>query len=91
MEALSFGYENLILDSPITIEEVEMAVKKLKLNQSGGAEGRSAEHLKHGEPSIDTLLKHILNSIIILEQVSSCLKLGVVIPIFNGKGHGLRW
>ena len=30
----------------------EMAVKKLKSNRSGGADGLSAEHLKHGGPSI---------------------------------------
>ena len=87
MEALSFGYEDLILDSPLTIEEVEMAVKKLKSNRSGGADGLTAEHLKHGGPSIVACLKHILNSIINLEQVPSCLKLGVVIPIFKGKGR----
>ena len=76
----------MILDSPITTEEIEMAVKKLKSNRSGGADGLSAEHLKHGGPSIITWLRRIFNSIISLEQVPSCLKLGVIIPIFKGRG-----
>ena len=49
MKALSHGLEDSILDCPITIEEIESALKKLKLRRSGRAE---AEHLKNGGPAL---------------------------------------
>ena len=74
MEAMSHGFEDLILDTHFTTEEVENALKKLKTKRSGGADGLLAEHLKRGGPVLTAWLKRILNSIICLErfqQVSS--------------------
>ena len=69
LEALSFGFCDQILDDPLTTEEIEMAVRKIKSNRSGGADGLTAEHLKHGGPAVVVWLKHIFNLIISLEQV----------------------
>jgi len=87
MEALSFGFCDQILDDPLTTEEIEMAVRKIKSNRSGGADGLTAEHLKHGGPAVVVWLKRIFNLIISLEQVPCCLKLGVIVPVFKGKGR----
>ena len=51
MEALSHGFEDLILDYPTTSEEIERALKRLKLSKSAGADGLSAEHLKYAGTS----------------------------------------
>lgn len=53
-----------------------MAVRKIMSNRSGD-DGLTAEHLKHGGPTVVVWLKHIFNLIVSLEQVPCCLKLGV--------------
>ena len=50
MEAMSHGFEDFILDCPITVKEVEGALKRLKTESSGGGSGPLAEHLKNGGP-----------------------------------------
>ena len=52
MEAMSHGFNDFILDTPFTVEEIENALKKLKTKRSGGADGLVyiAEHLKRGSP-----------------------------------------
>ena len=87
MEALSFGFSDQILDDPLTTEKIKMAVRKIKSNRSGGADGLTAEHLKHGGPAVVVWLKRIFNLIVSLEQVPCCLKLGVIVPVFKGKGR----
>ena len=84
MEAMSHGFEDFILDYPITIE---IAIKKLKTRRSGGADGLLAEHLKHGGPVLTLWLKRIFNTIIHLEQIPSSFKLGMIVPVHKGKGH----
>ena len=87
MEAILHGFEYFILDYPITIEETEIAVKKLKTRRSGGADGLLAEHLKHGGPVLTLWLKRIFNTIIHLEQIPSSFKLGMIVPVHKGKGR----
>ena len=82
MEAMFHGFDDLILDTPFTVEEVENALTKRR----GGADGLVAEHLKHGG-SVLTWLKRILNSVISLEQIPASLKLGMIVPVFKGKGR----
>ena len=64
MEALSRGYEDLILDYDFTVDEIKFALKHLKSNKSGGADGLDAEHPKFGGHIVVLWLKHILNGII---------------------------
>ena len=86
MEATSIIQDDQILDSEILVEEVEVALRLLKLGRSKGADGLSAEHLIYGGTAIVLWLKKILNRIISLEEVPSCLKEGVIIPVYKGKG-----
>ena len=69
MEALSHGYEDFVLDCDFTVDEIEYALKHLKSNKSGGADGLDAEHLKFGGPTVVLWLKRILNRIIHLESI----------------------
>ena len=86
VEAMSHDFDNFILDTLFTVEEVENALTKLKTKRSGGADGLVAEHLKHGGPVLTVWLKRILNSVISLEQIPASLKLGMIVPVFKGKG-----
>ena len=44
MEASSFGNNEQLLDTEICVEEIEKALKNLKLGKSGGLDGLSPEH-----------------------------------------------
>ena len=54
---MSHGFEDFILDCPITIEETENALKKLRTRRSGAADGLLDEHLKHGGPVLFLVVK----------------------------------
>ena len=58
MEALSHGYEDFILDYDFTVDEIECALKHLKSNKSGGADGLDAEHLKFGGHIVASQIHH---------------------------------
>ena len=79
----NFQKEEVFLDVPFSLEEVEHAVNKKK---SAGPDDLMAEHLKYGGQSIIMWLTGILNSIIDVEQVPACFKPGVSIPIYKGGG-----
>ena len=72
---------------PFSIEEIEHAVKKLKIGKGCGADKLQAEHLKYGGHIVLLLLQRIFNTIIQLEGIPLCLKLGITVPIFKGKGR----
>lgn len=82
----TFQKEEVFLDVPFSTEEVEHTVNKLKLKKSAGPDNLTAEHLKLGGQAIITWLTEILNSIIEVEQISLCLKLGITIPVYKGGG-----
>ena len=82
----TFQKEEVFIDVPFTIEEVGKAVNRMKLMKSAGPDDLMAEHLKYGGRSIVMWLTGILNSIVEVEQVPTCLKLGITIPIYKGGG-----
>ena len=55
-------------------------------NRSKGADGLNSEHLIYGGPSLILWLKKIFNTIILLEEVPTCFKEGIVTPVYKGKG-----
>ena len=85
--ARSFSYDDQIVDTPFTTEEIEEAVKKLKCGKSGGVDGLQPEHIKYGGHSLILWLQRIFNAIVALEDIPPCLKLGVTVPVFKGKGR----
>ncbi len=87
IEARSFGINDSILDSPLTEEEIELALKKLKLGKSGSFDGLLSEHLRFAGQPLIPWLKWIFNSICSLEVIPQCLKVGTVVPVFKGKGR----
>ena len=62
-------------------------MKKLKIGKGCGADKLQAEHLKYGGHIVLLWLQRIFNTIIQLEGIPPCLKLGITVPIFKGKGR----
>ena len=87
LEARSRTNQDLILDTDITIEEVEAAVKSLKLGKSGGADKLNPEHLKYGGHTLHSWLLRVFTAVVHFETIPPSLKLGVIIPIYKGKGR----
>ena len=48
MESLSFLNNEGVLDSEISVDEIEGALKSLKLGKSGGGDMLNAEHILYG-------------------------------------------
>ena len=64
-----------------------MGVCKNFSKRCGGADGLVAEHLKYGGPKLVLWLKQILNKIIQLEKIPPSFKLGMITPVYKGKGR----
>ena len=86
LESSSLFNEETILDYEVGIEELESAMKVLKLGKSSGADSLDPEHIVFGGETMKLWLKKVFNSIIHFEQMPDCLKEGLVIPIYKGKG-----
>ena len=89
LEMRSNANNDQILDTEITVEEIEKALHILKLGRSDGTDGLKSEHLLYGGYSLKLWLKTIFNAIIAHESIPPCLKEGVVVPIYKGKGKDL--
>ena len=76
----------MILDVPFTLEEVDGAVRGLKLGKSGGYDHLQPEHLRHGGKLLIVWLQQVSNTIIEKEIVPDSFKLGVVSPVYKGNG-----
>ena len=63
-------------------------MNKMKLKKSAGPDNLTAEHLKFGGQAIITWLTEILNSIVDVEQIPSCLK---TIPGLQGGKDPLNY
>ena len=79
----SFIEDDVILDYPVTIEEVEGIVSRLRRNKASGKDEIAPEHLKFGG---EAWVCQFFNAIISQETIPSCLKQGIVIPCYKGKG-----
>ena len=86
-ESVSLSEGDHVLDTAIEVEEVEFAINRLKRNRAGGPDKLSPEHLKFSGPVFRNWLCHVFNCITQLERIPSCFKLGIVIPIYKGKGR----
>ena len=86
LEVSSFLNCENILDSEIDLEEIECALKALKLGKSGGIDSLDPEHICFGGETLRLWLKKIFNRIIALEQIPTTLNEGLIIPVHKGKG-----
>ena len=62
-------------------------VKKLKRKKACGHDGILAEHLIWGGDAVLSWLLTILNCIVELEEVPRSMKMGLLSPVFKGRGR----
>ena len=86
LETSSFLNCENILDSEVDLEEIEGAVRALKLGKSGGSDSLDPEHMYYGGDTLKLWLKKVFNRILTLEQIPAPLNEGLIIPIQKGKG-----
>ena len=86
MQASSPENEDFVLNTPIVVEELEGAIKKLKRGKSSGPDGIIPEHILFGGQNLRLWLINIFNAIINLESVPPCLTDAIIVPIYKGKG-----
>ena len=82
----SLNNENSLLDIPFASEEVDSALKKLKLGKAAGHDGVQAKHLKYGGPILRDWILQICNATAELECVPDSLKTGIITPVYKGGG-----
>ena len=89
IEVTSFlSYDN-ILDYEILVEEIEGALKTIKLGKSGGVDCLDPEHIYFGGDALKLWLKKIFNRIVSLEKVPDSLNERLIIPVQKGKYNTL--
>ena len=81
LDSQSWENEDFILDTPVTIEEVYAALKKLKRGKSPGPDNLLAEHLLEGGEAVANWLMKIFNVIVTLEALP---KSGIIVPVYKG-------
>ncbi len=86
IEVTSFLSCDDILDTEFTVEEIEGALKTLKLGKSGGIDSLDPEHIYYGGEILKLWLKKIFNRIVSLEVIPTSLNEGLIIPVYKGKG-----
>ena len=64
------------------VEEIEGALKALKLGKSGGNDSLDPEHIYFGGDTLKLWLKKIFNTIVSLEELPASLNEGLI----KGKG-----
>ena len=86
IEVTSFlSYDN-ILDYEILVEEIEGALKTIKLGKSEGVDCLDPEYIYFGGDALKLWLKKTFNRIVSLEKVPDSLNEGLIIPVHKGKG-----
>ena len=73
------------LNDPFSIEEIRTALSNLNRGKAPGADMVSAEHIVYAGECIEQVLMFLYNSIVTLEDIPSCFRSGVQIPLFKGK------
>jgi hypothetical protein len=79
-------HENEELNVPFTCDEVKTCLRKLKNNKSCGQDLIMNEFLKYSSDKMATLITKLFNLILNSGKVPSAWTIGVIKPIFKGKG-----
>ena len=74
----------LVLDKPITADEVESICTKFKLGKSQDFSGLSQEHLRYAGKTVYCILSMLFNAINKYEKLPKEFLKGVAIPLFKG-------
>ena len=87
LELQSFLNLESILDTEVTVDEIEHCIRTMKLGRSGGSDGLDPEHVCFGGEVLKLWLVKVFNRMIALEHIPPTLNEGLIIPIHKGKGR----
>ena len=73
------------IPSPIDIQEIESAVKRLSLNKATDPDGLTSEHIVNSHPSILTHFKALFSCILNHSYVPKSFTSGIITPIIKDK------
>ena len=77
-----------IVDDFFTVEEVELALTRMKARKAGGINGLQPEHLKYGSALLTLWLKQIFNAFVHLEHIPPDILTGIIHRVYKGKSSG---
>ena len=80
---------NEIINSIITAEEVEKAIKHLKNNKASVEDEIINEYIKHSSSKMIDLYTKLLNAIFNSGQLPEAWLSGTIIPIYKNKGSSM--
>lgn len=70
--------------SPVTVELIDLCMRKMKRGKAAGLDGIETEHLIHAHPRLCVLLSLLFNHMLMHGKVPSSFGLGVIVPIVKG-------
>ena len=83
---LTYGNEEVALDVPFSMDELESAIRKLKPNREADLSSITSEHLKYGGHTLKVWLLKIFNAIIQQEAIPHTLNIAAISPVYKGGG-----
>ena len=90
-EKVENGQSDLLqfLNSPITIDEIQKAIRKLKCKKAAGIDGIPAEFYKHGSNELLPALVLLFNTIIANGEYPSSWATGIIHPVHKKAAHNV--
>ena len=90
-ENVENGQSDLLrfLNSPITIDEIQKAIRKLKCKKAAGIDGIPAEFYKHGSNELLPALVLLFNTIIANGEYPSSWATGIIHPVHKKAAHNV--
>ena len=90
-EKVEHGQSDLLLflNSPITIDEIQKAIRKIKCKKAAGIDGIPAEFYKHGSNELLPALVLLFNTIIANGENPSSWATGIIHPVHKTADHNV--
>ena len=73
------------LKDPLTVKEIECAIRKLHLRKACGFDCVCAEHIKYGGFTLSYIITILFNAIIDNEYIPLNFRRGIQVPLYKGK------
>ena len=67
----------------LTVDDIDKAIRKLKMGKSAGMDGIMTEHLHYSHPLLIILLRNLFNAMLMYAYVPNNFTVGVIIPILK--------
>ena len=77
---------NEIINGPITVDEIEKAIKRLKNNKASSDDNIINEYIKHSSQKMILLYVKIFNAIFNTGRMPEAWLKGTILPIYKNKG-----